>query len=153
MTEILYWRCKICPESSQKCCLVDRVVTLFHLLFTNDRQKTKGHEGQMRNESLRKQSKLVEYISSLAEAFEFCWSSFEDEHNTLLKSTRRNVKFNKCACGTPWLPDILCKHWFTSSIWNFWRWVVDVPQRETSPAVKSEEKQLFSQATKLPVLS
>ena len=55
----------------------------------------------MRNESLRKQSKLVEYISSLAEAFEFCWSSFEDEHNTLLKSTRRNVKFNKCACGTP----------------------------------------------------
>ena len=49
------------------------------------------------DESLAKQSKLVEYI--LEEAFEFCWSSFTDEHNTLVKSTRRNVKLNKFGCG------------------------------------------------------
>ena len=42
--------------------------------------------------------------------------------------------------GTSWLPDILCKHSFTSSVWNFCRWVADVPPCETSPAVKSEEK-------------
>ena len=43
--------------------------------------------------------------SSLGEAFEFCWSSFADEHNTLPKSTMRNVKLNKFAFGNPWLPD------------------------------------------------
>ena len=43
--------------------------------------------------------------SSLGEAFEFCWSSFSDEHNTLTKSTMRNVKLNKFAFGNPWLPD------------------------------------------------
>ena len=49
-TEIPYWWCKICPKSGQKRLLVDGVVTLFQLLFTNDsldRQKTKGHRGQM----------------------------------------------------------------------------------------------------------
>ena len=45
--EIPYWWCKICLESSQKPWLVDRVSTLFKLLFTNDGQKTKGHKGQM----------------------------------------------------------------------------------------------------------
>ena len=32
--------------------------------------------------------------------FEFCWSSLADEHNTLQKLTRRNVKLNKFAFGT-----------------------------------------------------
>ena len=36
---------------------------------------------------------------------------------------------------------------FTSSVWNFCRWVADVRPRETSPAAKSEMKQLFSQVT------
>ena len=35
---------------------------------------------------------------------------------------------------------------FTSSVWNFCHWVADVPPRETSPAAKSEEKRMFSQA-------
>ena len=62
-----------------------------------------------------------------------------------LKSTRRNVKLNKFAFGTPWLRDLLSKHWFTSSVWNFCRWVADVPPRERRrPAVKSEEKRPFS---------
>ena len=33
-----------------------------------------------------------------------------------------------------------------SSVWNFCRWVADFPPRETSPAAKSEEKRMFSQA-------
>ena len=41
-TEIPYWCRKICPESGQKNWPVDGVVTLFKLLFTNDRQKAKG---------------------------------------------------------------------------------------------------------------
>ena len=36
-------------------------------------------------------------VFSHEEAFEFCWSSFADEHNTFPKSTRRNVKLNKFA--------------------------------------------------------
>ena len=32
----------------------------------------------------------------------------------------------------PWLPDLLCKHWITSSVWNFCCWVTDVPPHETS---------------------
>ena len=84
--------------------------------------------------------------SSLEEAFEFCWSSLADEHNNLPKSTRRHVKLDKFVFGTPWLADLLCKHWFASSVWNFCRWVADVPPRETSPEAKSEEKRMFSQA-------
>ena len=34
----------------------------------------------------------------------------------------------------------------TSSVWNFFRWVADIPPRETSPGVRSENKLLFSQA-------
>ena len=83
-----------------------------------------------RDESLTKQS--CGMYSSLEEVFEFCWSSFADEHNTFPKSTRRHVKLNKFAFGTPWLPDLLCKHWFTSSVWNFCRWVADVPPRKKS---------------------
>ena len=89
--------------------------------------------------------------SSLEEAFEFCWSSLVDEHNTLPKSTRRLVKLDKFVFGTPWLPDSWCKLWFASSVWNFCRWVADVPPRETSATAKSEEKRMFSQATKTKV--
>ena len=35
---------------------------------------------------------------------------------------------------------------FTSSVWNFCRWNADVPRREKSSVVKSEEKRMFSQA-------
>ena len=62
------------------------------------------------------------------------------------KSTRRHVKLDKFVFVTPWLPDLLSKHWFESSVWNLCRWVVDVPPPETSPAAKSEEKRMFSQA-------
>ena len=89
----------------------------------------------------------IHVYSSLVEAFEFCWSLFPDEHKTLPKSTRRNVKSNKFAFGIPWLLDLLCKHWYTSyGIWNFCHWVTDVLPCETSPAAWSKEKRLSSQA-------
>ena len=81
------------------------------------------------------------------EAFEFCWSLFADEYKTLPKSTRRNVKLKKFVFGSLWLPDLLCKHWFTSSVWNFCRWVADVVACEKSPAGRSGQKRLYSQAT------
>ena len=62
-----------------------------------------------------------------------CFSTFANEHNTLPKSTRRNVKLNKFAFGTAWLPELSCKHWFKSSVWNLCRWVADVPPRENDP--------------------
>ena len=85
--------------------------------------------------------------SSVEEAFELCWSMLADGPNTLPKLTRRNIKLNKFAFGTPWLPDLSCKHWFTSSVWNFCCWVADSPPREMSQATKSKEKRLFSRAT------
>ena len=86
--------------------------------------------------------------SSLEQAFEFCLSSFADEQNSLPKSTRRNLKLNKFTFGTPWLWELLNKHWFVSSVWNFCRWVTDLPPCEMSPAAKSEDKWMFLQATK-----
>ena len=47
---------------------------------------------------------------------------------------------------SPRLPDLLCKHWFTSSVWNFCCWGADVPRGETYLEGRSEEKRLFSQA-------
>ena len=84
--------------------------------------------------------------SSPGEAFEFCWSSLADKHNTLPKSTRRNLKLDILIFGTPSLQDLLCKHWFAWSVWNFCCWVADVPPREMSPVAKSEEKRMFLQA-------
>ena len=82
------------------------------LRMTDKRQKA-AKVNCKRNESPTKQSILFCGIqSSLKEAFEFCWSSFADQHNALPKSTRRNIKLNKFAIRTPWLPDLLCKHLF-----------------------------------------
>ena len=86
---------------------------------------------------------------SLEEAFKFCWSSWVDQHNILPNLTRRHAKLEKFIFGTPWLPDLLYKHWFASSVWNSCPWVTDVPPRETSPATKSEEKRMFSQAIRV----
>ena len=44
------------------------------------------------------------------------------------------MKLDKFVFGTPWLLDLLCEHWFASSVWNFCRWVADVHSRETSPS-------------------
>ena len=67
--------------------------------MTDKRQRvTKSNVNAM---TLNKTVNISGIYSSLEEAFEFCWSSFADEHNTLPKSTRRNVKLNKFAFGTP----------------------------------------------------
>ena len=57
---------------------------------------------------------------------------FADQHNTLPKSTRRNP------FGTPWLLDLLCKHWFTSSVWNFCSWGADISLSKISLAARSD---------------
>ena len=118
--------------------------------MTNKRQKATKVKCKREDWISSKTVNICGIYSSLEEAFEFCWSSLADEHNTLPKSTRRHVKLDKFVFGTPWLPDLLCKHWFASSVWNFCRWVADVPPCEMSPAVKSEEKRMFSQATYCP---
>ena len=63
--------------------------------MTDERQKAKKVK-RKRDESTAKQSVFVQYHDySLEEAFEFCGSSFADEHKILPKSTRRKVKLNK----------------------------------------------------------
>ena len=68
-------------------------------------------------------------------------------NTTIYQNRRRHIKLDKFVFETLGLLDLLCKHWIASSVWNFCCWVADVPPRETSPAVKSEEKRMFSQAT------
>ena len=101
------------------------------------------------NENVMNLLQKGQYSWNIAEvAFKFCWSSFAEEHKTLPESTRRIQKSNKFSFGTPWLSDLLCKHWFTSSVWNFCRWDTDVPLGETSAlAARSKERLLFSQAS------
>ena len=77
------------------------IVLAIAFWMTDNRQKARKVK-RKRNESLEK-------------AFEFCWSSFADHHNTLPKSTRRNVKLNELAFGTQWLPDLFFIYSFTSS--------------------------------------
>ena len=43
-----------------------------------------------------------------------------------------------------------CKHAFTSSVWNFYHWVTEVPLSKTSQATRSKEKWPFLQANSLP---
>ena len=52
--------------------------------------------------------------------------------------------------GTEGLPNLLCKHASTSSVWNFYHWVKEVPLSKTSQATRSKEKWPFSQANSLP---
>ena len=86
------------------------------------------------NENVMNLLQKGQYSWNIAEvAFKFCWSSFAEEHKTLPESTRRIQKSNKFSFGTPWLSDLLCKHWFTSSVWNFYRWGADVLLGETFP--------------------
>ena len=119
----------------------------YYLRMTNNRQKATKVKCK-RDESITNSQYLWNiFFSRRSINFQFCWSSLEVEHNASPKSTRRNVQLNKKnAFGTPRLPDLLCKHWFTTAVWNFYRWVADVPPRETSPAGRSQEKRLFSQA-------
>ena len=98
-------------------------------------------------ESLTKQSIFKDYSLLYQKHLSFAGAHWQ--MNTTLyqiKSTRRHVKLDKFIFKTPWLLDLLCKHWFASSVWNFCSWVADVPPRETSLTEKSEEKQMFSQA-------
>ena len=52
--------------------------------------------------------------------------------------------------GTEGLSNLLCKHASTSSVWNFYHWVKEVPLSKTSLATRSKEKRPFSQANSLP---
>ena len=71
-------------------------------------------------ESRTKQLIFVEYSLLLKKHLSFAaWSTLADEHNTLPKSNRRHVKLVKFISGPSWLPNLLCKHWFASSVWNF----------------------------------
>ena len=105
-----------------------------------------------REKSLTKQSIFVEYSLLLKKHLSFAGARWQMNTTLYKKSISRNLKLNKFTFGTPRLPDLLSKHWFASSVWNFCRWVADVPPRETSPAAKSEEKRMFSQAKQLEIL-
>ena len=97
---------------------------------------------------------------SLLENSQYSWNIFLFRRSIqvlqeLVRSRTQNFaiidqekhKIEQIAFETPWLLDKLCKLWLTSSVWNFSRWGADDPSGETSPASRSDERRLFSQAT------
>ena len=110
-TEISYWWRKICLESAQKHWLDDGVVTLFQLLFMKGRQKATKVKSK-RDECITKQSIFLEYVLSWKKHLSFAGAC--SQMNTTLYQNRPGETQN-------WLPDLLCKHWFMSSVWNFCR--------------------------------
>ena len=83
---------KICPESGQEPWLVDMVVILFYLLFTNDRQKTtrvKCKWGLKHDESTTNQSIFLEYNYSLEKASEFCSRT---QNFTIIDQEKHKIK-------------------------------------------------------------
>ena len=88
-TEIPCWWRKNCPDSGQELWLVEIVVTLFYMLFTNDRQRQKVTKAKCKRGCKRgwirhyKTVNIPGIYSSLEKASEFCWSSFAIENKTL----------------------------------------------------------------------
>ena len=75
-------------------------------MFINDRQKINRQKVKhQRNESATQQLIFMGYnYSSLVETFEFSWSLFAEEHNTLPQSIRRNINiWNPIAMATRFL--------------------------------------------------
>ena len=122
------------------------VLAIVYEWQTKDKRPQRSNVNTMN--LLNKTANICGIKSSLEEAFEFCWSSFADEHNTLPKSTRRNIKLNKFAFGTPWLLDLLYKHWFTSSVCNLCRWVAEVLPHEKSPGARKRRTSCFHRLQK-----
>ena len=67
---------------------------------------------------------------------------------TTMLSERSYEKRKRVACENIRFSSLFIAGDVSRGVWNFCRWVADVPPRETSPAAKSEEKRMFSQARK-----
>ena len=107
----------------------------------NDRQNTKGHKEYKRHEYKQNSQYLWNIIILLQKKhLSFSEACLQQMNTTILiKLTQRNIQFlEQIFCffvfGTPWPPDLLCKHWFTSSVWNFCLWVADVHPCENIPS-------------------
>ena len=145
-TEIPYWWCKICPESGQELWMVNVVVTLF-LAIVNE-WHTKWQKATKVKCKRDKSTDVLQNSQYSCNIFLFrisIWASLTRE---------RNIKSNKSHLE-PYVGLLVqfCKHWFTSSVWNFNHWGPDISPGETSQVARSEEKKLFWQATVWDVIT
>ena len=77
------------------------VADQFHYFLGNSYIKIKRKYDYLTLKLLKFNKNICNVVVIVEEAFEFCWSSFADENYTSPKSTRRDVKLNKFAFGTP----------------------------------------------------
>ena len=54
------------------------------------------------------------------------------------KIDQEKRKTEQICIWNPMTTGWLCKHWFTSLVWNFCRWVADVPVKRPSAAMREE---------------
>ena len=73
----------------------------FHYFLGNSYIKINRKYDYLTLKLLKFHKNICNVVVIVEEAFEFCWSSFADENYTSPKSTRRDVKLNKFAFGTP----------------------------------------------------
>ena len=111
--------------------------------------QTKDQRPQRTNVNAKNLEQNTQYLRNKLFSRKSVWVLLElvgrwTQHFT--KIDQRTCKIGQICIWNPWLPDLLCKHWFASLVWNFCRWVADILPREMFPAVKSEEKRMFSQA-------
>ena len=62
----------------------------------------------------------------------------DDTKNSCVGGALRDDTKNCCVADYMILLDLLCKHWYTSSVWNFccWIWRPDIPHGEISLAAR-----------------
>ena len=132
--EIPYWWCKICPESGHMRCL-----------WTTDKRQKATKVKCKCAEPITKLWIFVEYILLQKKHLSFAGACSQMNTTLYQNLPGETQNWTNFAFGTPWLPDLLYKHWFMSSVWYFCCWVADVPPHQISPAVRSGEKWLFPQ--------
>ena len=152
-TEIPYWWRKIYPESASEFWLVDTVVIVLAIVYERQAKCKRSYGSNVNAMDLPQYSPFSWNIFFFGKGI---WVLLElvrrRKQNFTIIDQERHLKLNKLTFGALWLPDLLCKHWFTSSVWYFCRWCVDFPSGETSLAKRSEEGRLFLQARDMNVL-
>ena len=93
--------------------MVDIIILLFYLLFTNDRQQTNGYKGQSKR-GRRKREESTFYKTVLEKASEsFAVVARSHYHTKLYHIRQEKHDYQQIYVWIPMttgLPDLLCKH-------------------------------------------
>ena len=108
--------------------------------------QTKDKRPQRSNVNVRNLWQNSQYLWNIVFSRRSIWVLLElvgrwtQQFNKIDHNTR---KIGQTYIWNPMTTDLLCKHWFASSVWNFCCWVADVPPRETSQRQRARRNGCF----------